>query len=87
MFIVAPLGVELAFTPANDYRDKSHSLEYSVFDPQDNTGTYGKAVPNLQVSIGLYYRARVGLNLLELVDFLLGWTTLDILKDDIEAPP
>jgi hypothetical protein len=37
------------------------------------------------LSIGLYYGVRAGVNVNEAVDFLLGWTTLDIMGDDRSA--
>jgi len=87
---MTPIGgyCELDFTPANDYREKAYSLEI----PGDRGGSgdndeFWLQCLNVQVSIGLYYGVRAGLNLAEAVDFVLGWTTLDILKDDIKAPP
>ncbi len=41
----------------------------------------------LEVAGGLWYTVRLGLNPGELVDFLLGWTTLDILGDDVGLSP
>ncbi len=37
---------------------------------------------DIQLSIGLYFGLRIGLNPGELLDFLLGWTTLDFMGDD-----
>lgn len=36
----------------------------------------------IEVSLGLYAGIRLGLNLAELLDFILGITTLDVLSDD-----
>lgn len=75
---------DLAFRPPNDYRNKNYSLE--LFGRSGDSYGLREALA-LQVSIGLYYGVRVGLNVAEAADFVLGWTTLDILKDDLEAPP
>ena len=39
----------------------------------------------IEVVAALYRSVRLGFNPGELLDFLLGWTTLDIYKDDLEA--
>lgn len=36
----------------------------------------------VEVQVGVYYVLRVGFNLFEFADFLLGWTGIDIMKDD-----
>lgn len=36
----------------------------------------------LEFNIGIYYGVRLGFNFLEAIDFILGWTTLDIMDDD-----
>lgn len=38
-----------------------------------------------EAAIGLYYGLRVGFNYGEFLDFILGFTTLDILKDDVQV--
>jgi hypothetical protein len=38
----------------------------------------------VDVAAGMYYTVRVGVNPAELLDFLLGWFGIDILRDDIE---
>ncbi len=38
----------------------------------------------MELFVAVYYGIRVGINFSELVDFLLGFTTLDILGDDVE---
>ncbi len=40
----------------------------------------------LEVTAGAGLGVRVGFNPLELVDFVLGWTTLDLFKDDVPKP-
>lgn len=37
----------------------------------------------IEAAAGLWYTARLGFNPGELLDFLLGWTTIDILSDDV----
>jgi hypothetical protein len=39
----------------------------------------------LEVAVGVGGTLRLGFNPGELLDFLLGWTTLDIFRDDLEA--
>jgi len=41
----------------------------------------------LEVAAGLWYTVRLGLNPGELLDFLLGWTTIDIFGDDVGVLP
>ena len=48
--------------------------------PERNRATY---YFQLEAVVGLVPSLRLGFNPLELTDFLLGWTTLDILGDDI----
>lgn len=55
--------------------------------PKESKKPYG--YPNeykyqIEVFFSMYYGIRVGINFSELVDFLLGFTTLDILGDDVE---
>jgi hypothetical protein len=40
---------------------------------------------DVQIAVGLGPTVRLGFNIGELLDFVLGWTTLDIYGDDIEA--
>jgi hypothetical protein len=40
---------------------------------------------SVQVCVGLSYGIRVGLELDEILDFVVGWTTLDIMGDDWPA--
>ena len=39
----------------------------------------------IDLSLGLVATLKVGFNPGELLDFILGWTTLDIFSDDLEA--
>ena len=41
----------------------------------------------LEISLGLYGGIRAGINLAEIADFLIGFTTLDILDDDEPLHP
>jgi hypothetical protein len=41
----------------------------------------------IQANVGLFYGVRVGISLAEFADFLLGWTTFDILHGDDQFPP
>jgi hypothetical protein len=79
---VTPVGglFELDFTPENDYRKKGYLIRSRYPDEE-----FWSQCLSVQVSIGLYYGARAGLNVNEAVDFLLGWTTLDIMGDDRSA--
>jgi hypothetical protein len=69
------------FQPDMDTRGKSYSSTSSPHPnpPVDKPFLYCGTVG---ASIGLYYGIRVGVNWLELTDFLLGWTTCDVLLDD-----
>ncbi|WCL48592.1 hypothetical protein [Leptospira sp. GIMC2001] len=40
-------------------------------------------VTQCEVSLGLYYGFRFGFNIAEFADWLVGWTTLDFLDDDL----
>jgi hypothetical protein len=39
----------------------------------------------VEVSVAFPFGPRVGLNIFEIADFLLGWTTLDICNDDVAS--
>ena len=41
------------------------------------------AATQIEASIGLGWAARIGFNPVEFLDFLLGWTTIDIFDDDL----
>lgn len=61
----------------------------SIVMPQDGKETMPRMpllhpyYTQLEVFAGLVYGVRVGFNPGELIDFLLGWTTLDIYNDDL----
>ncbi|MCB1320085.1 MAG: hypothetical protein KDK34_07525 [Leptospiraceae bacterium] len=62
-------------------RDKDygmHSITPLVLYAWEGYNTFFQ----VEVSVGMYGGVRLGLNLAELCDFLLGWTTLDLLRDD-----
>ena len=57
--------------------------------PQKEYATYSP-VPfftQVEVALGLGGTCRLGFNIGELVDFLLGWGGKDIFNDDLEVPP
>lgn len=81
-----PLAIgffDLAFAPADDYRSKS----YGVASPGLGENQYWAQWLSVQMSVGFYYGVRVGVNLAEVLDFVLGWTTLDLMEDDKGPPP
>lgn len=82
VFVIPPAGgiFELDFTPENDHRKKGYLIRSR--DPDDD---FWSQCLSAQVNVGLYYGVRAGLNFNEAVDFLLGWTTLDIMGDDRPA--
>lgn len=73
---------DLAFVPADDYRKKL----YCVGSPGLEESQYWAQWLSVQMSVGFYYGVRVGLNLAEVLDFVLGWTTLDLMEDDKRSP-
>jgi len=58
----------LAYLPVESKKPNGYPSEYKY---------------QVEIFFSLYYGFRVGINFSELVDFLLGFTTLDILEDDI----
>ena len=58
-----------------------------VFFPEEGTSGYTSCsyFTQIEVAVGLGGSLRLGLNLGELLDFILGWTTIDIFNDDLEA--
>lgn len=82
VYVIPPVvgGFELDFTPENDYRKKGYLIRSRYPDEE-----FWSQCLSVQVSIGLYYGVRAGVNVNEAVDFLLGWTTLDIMGDDRSA--
>ena len=92
-------GGTCSFIPA-DYdnstaikRNKYYVVTYSFLGIPVNSPFYCR-VPNtyspcyftnIEVVGGFLWTFRLGFNPGELLDFILGWTTLDIFKDDIET--
>ncbi len=74
---------DLAFSPEDDYRRKA----YGVGSPGREENVYWAQWLSVQATVGFYYSLRVGVNLAEVVDFMLGWTTLDLMEDDQGPPP
>ncbi|MEI7945653.1 MAG: hypothetical protein WCJ02_03105 [bacterium] len=74
---------DLAFVPADDCRKKA----YCVGSPGLGENQYWAQWLSVQMSVGFYYGVRVGVNLAEVLDFVLGWTTLDLMEDDKGPPP
>jgi hypothetical protein len=80
--------------PAPEGRDRGkqfHLAETEVpFVMIPSEGSRLAFFTQFEVSLGLLLGARFGLNPVELLDFLLGWTTLDFFGDDLgpaEEPP
>jgi hypothetical protein len=59
----------LAYIPVESKKPNGYPSEYKY---------------QVELFFSLYYGFRIGINFSELVDFLLGFTTLDILEDDIQ---
>ncbi len=53
--------------------------EDDFFKPTFHSNYYTQ----LEFAAGIRYGFRIGFNIGETLDFILGWTTIDILKDDI----
>lgn len=68
----------LEFRPEDDYRNKA----YGVASPGCQENFFWAQWLSVQVSVGFYYGVRAGVNLAEVLDFMLGWTTLDFMQDD-----
>jgi hypothetical protein len=74
-------------------RNKCHEAWYlfslaSPFSWECNPPRYGPAYfTQIEVVVGLGGSVKLGFNPGELLDFLLGWTTLDIFHDDIGLAP
>ncbi len=73
----------LEFIPEDDYRRKT----YGVGSPGREENVFWAQWLSVQLSVGFYYGVRAGVNLAEVIDFMLGWTTLDLLEDDKGPPP
>lgn len=74
-------------------RDKGYETEYAYWlfredgDSDEEyaaTGETGGQFNNFQLELALHLGvgARAGINLMEIVDFILGWTTYDVCGDD-----
>jgi hypothetical protein len=83
--MLPPIGgvFDLAFSPEDDYRKKA----YAVGSPGREEKVFWAQWLSVQLSVGFYYGVRAGVNLAEVVDFMLGWTTLDLMEDDKGPPP
>jgi hypothetical protein len=70
-------------------KPKPELLSYLPKESKKPKGYPGEYKYQFEVFLGMYYGVRIGINFSELVDFLLGFTTLDILGDDVEnrSPP
>ena len=87
-------GFKLLVPSAGDQeRHKGYDYSYSWIpwehEEENFFGTYEKGewfnAFQVEVAAGLGIGARAGVNLAEILDFILGWTTLDICKDDIQS--
>jgi len=63
-------------------------LFYRTKEPEDPNHKYSKFSPvpyffDIELGFGLGYMIRIGFNLAEFLDFLVGLTTIDFLSDDI----
>lgn len=74
LFLTAPVPEQLLFGPKSNRKSGGYA-KYNPF-------AYWTEV---EAAIGLGGTVRLGVNLGEAVDFLLGWTTLDIFGDDIAS--
>lgn len=62
--------------------------EFAVYLPKQDEKPYGYPpgfVWNVEIAVGAYGGGRFGFNISEALDFLVGFTTLDMLDDDIEG--
>ncbi len=74
------------FEKLDNYRMYENNFPLSKTQLRRNKGTELLSSPNcyqVEGVIGLGLALRAGVNAGELLDFILGWSTLDILKDDI----
>ena len=80
-------GEDCDLNPAMKQRMKSYGMESFWFVPTGYSRTECPPYYYTQVeaAIGFGGTLRLGFNPGELLDFLLGWTTLDIYGDDLEA--
>ncbi|MCX7009266.1 MAG: hypothetical protein NTY53_18810 [Kiritimatiellaeota bacterium] len=70
---------------ALDYYDKFPMSEPQLLRHKDAQGVRASDSYQLEAVAGLGLVFRVGINFGELLDFILGWTTIDIFGDDLEA--
>ncbi len=83
----------LAPSAGDQERHKGYDYSYSwnpwEHEEENFFGTYEEGewfnAWQVEVAAGLGIGARAGVNLAEILDFILGWTTLDICKDDIQS--
>lgn len=62
--------------------------EFAIYLPKEDLKPYGYPpgfLWNVEIAGGVYGGARLGFNFGEAFDFLIGFTTLDMLDDDIEG--
>jgi len=72
------------FDLRSDLRGKSISFGTIGPEPPRTHGNPAKFT-QIEVVVGLGGTIRLGFNPGELLDFILGWTTIDIYKDDLES--
>lgn len=76
-------GLALAGSSPGDFIFKNGDF----FPPSFPKTTWNREImpyyTQLEVAVGLLGTVRIGVNLGELLDFILGWTTLDMFGDDI----
>jgi hypothetical protein len=85
-FTVVFLDISYMRDPDLQPRKKEHSADTVCFLPvnRDIRNTPLSYYTQIEVALGLGVTARFGFNLGELLDFILGWATIDIYSDDLE---
>lgn len=82
-------GYYPAYTHTDAPRDKDFQavqLLSFLFDMEDGKGNVGPHVyGNVEVAAVFGFGPRAGVNVLEILDFVLGWARLDFMKDDFYA--
>jgi len=73
----------------NKFYQATYCLCFPVFkDVEGNDARYpAPYFTQLEITAGLWYTLKLGVNPGELLDFLLGWTMVDIYHDDIGNAP
>jgi len=66
----------------NDRRNKNYEA-YGILIPGITIGNRGYYYTQAEMAVGIGGTIRLGFNPGELLDFILGWTTIDIFKDDL----